>query len=31
VVLKFEKAGEVKTELVVRPLGSAHDAHKGHH
>ena len=31
VVLKFEKAGEVKTEIVVRPLGTAHDAHKGHH
>ena len=31
VVLKFEKAGEVKTEIVVRPLGAAHDPHKGHH
>jgi copper(I)-binding protein len=31
VVLKFENAGEVKTEIVVRPLGATHDAHKGHH
>jgi copper(I)-binding protein len=31
VVLRFEKAGEVKTEIMVRPLGATHDAHKGHH
>jgi len=30
-VLRFERAGEVKTELAVRPLGAAHDYHKGHH
>lgn len=29
--LKFEKAGELKTELTVRPLGTALDTHKGHH
>jgi periplasmic copper chaperone A len=29
--LRFEKAGEVKAELEVRPLGTAsHDQHKGH-
>jgi periplasmic copper chaperone A len=31
VVLKFEKAGEVSTQLEVRPLGAAQDPHKGHH
>jgi len=29
--LKFEKAGEIRTEMTVRPLGAAHDTHKGHH
>ena len=29
-VLKFEKAGEVKAELDVRPLAGGHDHHKGH-
>ena len=31
VVLKFEKIGEVSVQLEVRPLGAAHDPHKGHH
>jgi len=30
-VLRFEKAGEVRTELAVRPLGAAaHDGHMHH-
>jgi copper(I)-binding protein len=29
-VLRFEKAGEVKTELAVRPLGAASHEHMQH-